>query len=63
MSAGEPYRELACCRMCGSPDIETVLELTPTPPANNLITAEELGREPARYPLVVCRTLPLLRVP
>lgn len=55
MSGGAPYRELAGCRLCGSPRIETVLELTPTPPANNLITAAELGREPARYPLVVCR--------
>ncbi|MDA1327133.1 MAG: class I SAM-dependent methyltransferase [Proteobacteria bacterium] len=55
MSAGEQYYEIACCRLCGSSAIETVLELTPTPPANNLITAEVLGRVPACYPLEVCR--------
>jgi len=55
MSAAEQYYEIACCRLCGSSGIETVLDLTPTPPANNLITAEALGREPTRYPLEVCR--------
>lgn len=55
MSAGKQYYEIAGCRLCGSSDIETVLELTPTPPANNLITSEDLGRAPACYPLEVCR--------
>ena len=55
MSGGEQYYEIACCRLCGSSAIETVLELTPTPPANNLITASDLGQKPTCYPLEVCR--------
>ena len=55
MGVGEQYYEIACCRLCGSSGIETVLELTPTPPANNLVTATDLGRAPSCYPLEVCR--------
>jgi SAM-dependent methyltransferase len=55
MSASEQYYQIAGCRLCGSTAIETVLELTPTPPANNLITSEDLGQAPPCYPLELCR--------
>lgn len=55
MGAAEQYYEITCCRLCGSTGIETVLELTPTPPANNLVTTKDLGQTPACYPLEVCR--------
>jgi SAM-dependent methyltransferase len=55
MSTTKQYYEIAGCRLCGSSSIETVLELTSTPPANNLITEDDLGRTPSCYPLKVCR--------
>lgn len=48
-------RELTECRLCGSEKLETVIGLTPTPPANNLVTKEELGRGLSCFPLEVCR--------
>lgn len=45
------YYQRTTCRMCESDGLTQVLVLTPTPPGNNFLTAEELeGPEPA-YPL------------
>lgn len=44
---------VACqrCRMCDGAALETVMRLTPTPPGNALLRADELGRPEPRYPL------------
>ena len=39
------------CRMCGGGSLTKVISLTPTPPGNDFLTKEELGREEAVYPL------------
>ncbi|MBI4969603.1 MAG: class I SAM-dependent methyltransferase [Rhodospirillales bacterium] len=39
------------CRLCGSPRLSRVLELTPTPPANAFVPAAAVGSEQARFPL------------
>jgi len=41
----------ATCRLCHSRNLELVLSLTPTPPANAFITAADLGKEEERFPL------------
>jgi SAM-dependent methyltransferase len=41
------------CRLCHSPDVELVLSLTPTPPANAFIAAADLGKQEERFPLDV----------
>ena len=45
------------CRLCRSRNLELVLSLTPTPPANAFITAADLDKEEERFPLDVffCR--------
>lgn len=45
------------CRLCGSADLEQVLSLIPTPPANAFVRREALGRTQKAYPLDVfmCR--------
>lgn len=45
------------CRLCGSEELELVLGLAPTPPANAFVPADRLGEEQARFPLDVfqCR--------
>ena len=39
------------CRMCGGNTITKVMSLTPTPPGNDFLSKEELGREESVYPL------------
>ena len=39
------------CRMCGEESLAKVMSLTPTPPGNDFLTKEELGREEPVYPL------------
>ncbi|HRK01734.1 MAG TPA: SAM-dependent methyltransferase, partial [Oligoflexia bacterium] len=41
------------CRLCGSKTLTQVLKLAPTPPANALVTKEQLGESEERFPLDV----------
>ncbi len=45
------------CRLCESSALEKVIELTPTPPGNNFLRADELGQCEPVYPIEVyfCR--------
>jgi hypothetical protein len=46
------------CRLCGGTELEKVIELTPTPPGNNFLRADELNNPEPSYPIEVnfCRT-------
>lgn len=46
-------RRRADCRLCGGHDLEQVLALTPTPPANAFVRAEERDRPQQTFPLDV----------
>ena len=48
------YHRNETCRLCRSRQLEPVLSLTPTPPANACVTAEHLGEEQPRFPLDLC---------
>ena len=39
------------CRMCGEGSLTKAMSLTPTPPGNDFLTKEELGRDEPVYPL------------
>src|SRR3989338_10458087 len=39
------------CRMCDGSDLLRVMSLTPTPPGNNFLRKDELGRPEPCYPL------------
>ncbi len=39
------------CRMCGEESLTKAMSLTPTPPGNDFLTKEELGRDEPVYPL------------
>jgi SAM-dependent methyltransferase len=39
------------CRMCASNNLEKAMSLTPTPPGNDFLTKNELGRKENLYPL------------
>lgn len=39
------------CRMCGGEALTKTMSLTPTPPGNDLLTKEELGKDEKVYPL------------
>lgn len=41
------------CRLCESSDLEMVIELTPTPPGNYVLTADEIEEKRPSYPLKV----------
>ena len=41
------------CRLCGSTNLELVLGLTPTPPANAFVTEEQVGTPQETFPLDV----------
>lgn len=43
------------CRLCKSTDLQSVLHLTPTPPANAFVTSEKLSVPQVVYPLDVYR--------
>jgi SAM-dependent methyltransferase len=49
----QDYRVQTACRLCGSTALEKVIELTPTPPGNNFLRADELGLPEPVYPLEV----------
>ncbi|HUS65243.1 MAG TPA: methyltransferase domain-containing protein, partial [Kofleriaceae bacterium] len=51
------YHRRETCRMCAGRALERALELTPTPPGNRVLTAEEIERPGPAYPLEVdfCR--------
>lgn len=42
------------CRMCDGARLVTAMSLTPTPPGNTLLHADELGRAETCYPLDLC---------
>ena len=39
------------CRMCDSGSLVKAVSLTPTPPGNDFLTEDELGRDEPVYPL------------
>ncbi len=43
------------CRLCGSPELERVLDLTPTPLANSFVSASDIAKPQTVYPLDVYR--------
>ena len=45
------YRKRDDCRQCGSTDLEKVLALAPTPPANELLREQQLAAEQEKFPL------------
>lgn len=51
------WHERSTCRLCGSGDLEVVIPLAATPPADHYVTATDLGRVQDSYPLDVrlCR--------
>lgn len=53
----EAYHRRPDCRLCGSADLQLVLGLTPTPPANAMVTAEDRAARQETFPLDVffCR--------
>lgn len=46
-------RERRTCRLCDGSRLERVIELTPTPPGNNFLRADELDDPEPVYPIVV----------
>jgi SAM-dependent methyltransferase len=55
-SAGEASADLyerKTCRLCNGARLERVVELTPTPPGNNFLRADELDLPEPVYPIVV----------
>ena len=40
-----------CCRLCESRELTPVLNLTPTPPANEFVSKEQIGQKQEVYPL------------
>jgi len=48
------YYQRDNCRLCRSPDLEPVLSLTPTPPANAFIPPSRRGESQPVFPLNVC---------
>lgn len=53
------------CRLCGSSDLESVLDLGATPPCESFLTADGLDEPEPTYPLHVrvCRECLLLQIP
>ena len=41
------------CRLCESSELERVIELTPTPPGNYVLRADEMEEQRPSYPLEV----------
>lgn len=48
------YRRSAC-RLCGSPALEAMFALAPTPPANALVADRDQALAQERFPLELCR--------
>ncbi len=57
MTSGDFYFR-DTCRLCQSRELEKVIELTPTPPGNRVLVADELDEHQDSYPLEVyfCRS-------
>ena len=55
LPAGPPQvcRRRTFCRLCDSGDLDEILALEPSPPANNFVTAAELGITQQTFPLDV----------
>lgn len=51
------------CRLCGAKDLETVLELEPTPPANEFVKAEDPPQELIPLYLARCRDCGHIQLP
>jgi len=53
------------CRMCGSRDLQPLLEMTPTPPGDHYVTADALNKPQPAYPLtlVMCGACGLAQLP
>ncbi|MBT3361718.1 MAG: methyltransferase domain-containing protein, partial [Rhodospirillales bacterium] len=53
----QPLRRRTTCRLCGDGDLEKVLALTPTPPANAFVSDDQLSEEQPVFPLdlFMCR--------
>lgn len=49
------HHKRATCRLCDSPDLQSVLSLTPTPPANAMVPQGQSQPEQVAYPLEVYR--------
>src|SRR5208337_3393396 len=47
-------RRVDRCRSCGSESLHPFLDLGPMPPANALLSREDLGATEERYPLALC---------
>lgn len=67
LEAGTLCRHRTTCRLCESKDLSLVFSLTPTPPANALLSDEVLHNKEEYYPLDLffcdhCRHLQLLDV-
>lgn len=41
------------CRLCNHKELKDVIELTPTPPGNNFLSKEQLGKPESFYPIIV----------
>ena len=52
---GSHHHKRTECRLCGSRSLDCVLELTPTPPANALVRADQRDQPQPVYPLDVYR--------
>ena len=53
VAASPTFRLQTTCRLCKGPELERVIELTPTPPGNNFLRADELAQPEEVYPLEV----------
>ncbi len=55
--AHEHYSRRQTCRLCGGDDLDKVVRLTPTPPANAFVTEVDLARQQEVFPLALffCR--------
>ena len=47
----DEHRRRTGCRLCQSEDLENVLTLTPTPPANAFVSEDKLGQVQSVFPL------------
>lgn len=47
----EDYFRKENCRICRSTSLVKVVELTPTPPGNNFISIDQIGRQETEFPL------------
>lgn len=49
----EKVKEISCCRLCHSDKLEVILDLGLTPPANALVSKEDLDKPEDFFPLIV----------